>query len=68
MLGLSRLTRQNNRNVRLAMEASFIAVGWMLGGSVGVGTVITGLMIGPSLHFWLERLHSETPEHEHVVV
>lgn len=68
MLGLSRLTGVNNRNVRLAMEASWIAGGWLLGGAVGVGTVITGLMIGPSLHFWIQRLHSEPVEHEHVVV
>ncbi len=68
MLGLSRLTKQSNRNVRLAMEASWIVGGWLAGGVVGVGTVITGAMIGPSLHFWIERLHSETPEHEHVVV
>lgn len=68
MLGLSRLTKQNNRNVRLAMEATFIGTGWLLGGKVGVGTVITGAMIGPALHFWIQRLHSESPEHEHVVV
>jgi uncharacterized membrane protein YczE len=68
MLALSRLTGRSNRDVRLAMEASWIVGGWLLGGVVGVGTVITGVMIGPSLHFWIERLHSESPEHEHVVV
>ena len=68
MLGISRLTRFNNRQVRLALEASWLTMGWLLGGVVGVGSVITGLLIGPALHFWISRLHSETPEHEHVVV
>ncbi len=68
MLALSRLTRFNNRQVRLGLEGSWLVMGWLLGGSVGVGSVVTGLMIGPSLHFWIERLHSESPERDHVVV
>jgi uncharacterized membrane protein YczE len=35
------------------MEATALALGWILGGSVGVGTVITGLLIGPGMQFWL---------------
>lgn len=68
MLALSRRSRFNNRQVRLAMEASWLAMGWLLGGTIGVGTVMTGLLIGPALHFWIEQIHSEAPEQEHVVV
>ncbi len=68
MLALSRVTRFNNRQVRLALEAGWLFAGWLLGGAVGIGSVITGLMIGPMLHFWIERLHSEPVEQEHVVV
>ncbi|MDP1795456.1 MAG: hypothetical protein Q8K63_15055 [Acidimicrobiales bacterium] len=68
MLGLSRLTGVNNRSVRLALEAGFLLLGWLLGGVVGIGSVVTGVLIGPMLHFWIERLHSEPVEHEHLVV
>ena len=54
MLALSRRTGRSNRTVRLAMEASWLVMGWLLGGTIGVGTVITGLLIGPALHFWIE--------------
>ncbi|HVV37355.1 MAG TPA: hypothetical protein VHC63_12175 [Acidimicrobiales bacterium] len=56
MLALSRKTGRSNRAVRLAMEASWVATGWLLGGTIGLGTVITGLLIGPALHFWIERV------------
>jgi len=68
MLAISRRTGRSNRSVRLAMEASWLLMGWLLGGTIGVGTVMTGLLIGPALHFWIERVHSEDPEREHVVV
>jgi uncharacterized membrane protein YczE len=68
MLALSDRTGRSNRTVRLAMEGSWIVMGWLLGGTIGVGTVVTGLLIGPALHFWIERVHSEQPAHEHVVV
>jgi uncharacterized membrane protein YczE len=45
--------------VRAALETSALAVGWALGGTVGVGTVAFVLLIGPSIEgsFWLvERL------------
>ncbi len=53
MLGLRRLTRRPLAPIRVAMEATVLTVGWLLGGSVGVGTVITGLLIGPGIQFWL---------------
>jgi uncharacterized membrane protein YczE len=68
MLALSQRTGRSNRAVRLAMEGSWLVMGWLLGGTIGVGTVITGLLIGPSLHFWIQVVHSEEPQHEHVVV
>jgi uncharacterized membrane protein YczE len=68
MLALSERTGRSNRAVRLAMEGSWLVTGWLLGGTIGVGTVITGLLIGPSLHFWIQVVHSEEPEQEHVVV
>jgi uncharacterized membrane protein YczE len=68
MLAIAERTGRSNRSVRLAMEGSWLVLGWLFGGTIGVGTVITGLLIGPALHFWIERVHSESPAREHVVV
>jgi uncharacterized membrane protein YczE len=35
--------------VRLGIEVSVLAAGWLLGGSVGLGTVLFALLIGPSV-------------------
>lgn len=39
--------------VRTAIELTVIAVGWRLGGSVGVGTLLYALTIGPLVHVFL---------------
>jgi len=39
--------------VRTAIELTVIAVGWLLGGSVGVGTLLYALTIGPLVHVFL---------------
>ncbi|MFA9429524.1 YitT family protein [Egicoccus sp. AB-alg2] len=42
--------------VRAALELSVLAGGWLLGGTVGVGTVVFALAIGPIVHVALPRL------------
>ena len=37
--------------VRLSIEVVVLAVGWLLGGTVGVGTVLFALLIGPSVGY-----------------
>ena len=39
--------------VRLAIEAVVLVVGWLLGGTVGVGTIAFALLIGPSVGYGL---------------
>ena len=39
--------------MRTAIELSVIAVGWLLGGSVGLGTVLYAVTIGPLVHVFL---------------
>ena len=56
MLGICRLLRRKVTGVRLTMELTMLACGWLLGGAVGMGTVITGVVIGPSMQFWLRRV------------
>ncbi len=52
--------------VRTTMECSVLVVGFVLGGHVGVGTVLIALGIGPLTHAALRRfhlpVHGDTPE------
>ena len=43
----ARFPRLSIRLVRTAIEVTVLATGWLLGGSVGVGTVVYALAIGP---------------------
>jgi uncharacterized membrane protein YczE len=43
------------RTVRTVMELTVLAVGWLLGGNVGFGTVLFALAVGPILHVVLHR-------------
>ena len=47
MLGLSRKTGWSVRLTRTALEITVLVAGWLLGGAVGVGTVVIALTIGP---------------------
>ncbi|MET9376765.1 hypothetical protein ABZX98_21890 [Streptomyces sp. NPDC002992] len=55
MTGLHRLTGGSIRLVRTAIEVAVVATGFLLGGSVGVGTVLYALSIGPLAQFFLRR-------------
>lgn len=39
--------------VRTALEVTVVAVGWALGGNVGVGTVAFALLVGPMCQFFM---------------
>ena len=41
--------------VRILVDVSFVAVGFLLGGTVGVGTVICAFLVGPVADFFLPR-------------
>lgn len=47
MTGLVARTEWSVRLVRTSIEVTVLAVGWLLGGTVGVGTVVYALGIGP---------------------
>ena len=44
------------RVVRTGIEITVLVTGWLLGGTVGVGTVAYALGIGPLAHFFVPRL------------
>lgn len=60
MTGLNRVTGVSIRLVRTAIELTVIATGFVLGGTVGVGTVLYALSIGPLAQFFL-RLFAVPP-------
>ncbi len=49
------------RVVRTSIELTVLAVGWILGGTVGIGTVVYALGIGPIAHISIPRLAIATP-------
>jgi uncharacterized membrane protein YczE len=55
MTGLARRTGLSLRLVRTALEVSVVLVGLLLGGVLGVGTVIYALAIGPLAQLMLPR-------------
>lgn len=55
MTGLHRRTGQPLRLVRTCIEVTVLAVGFLLGGSLGAGTVLYALAIGPLAQFFLRR-------------
>ena len=50
MTGLVRRTGRSVRLVRTCIEVGVLALGWLLGGTVGVGTVLYAVAIGPVAH------------------
>ncbi len=47
--------------VRSGIELSAMAVGFLLGGTVGVGTLVFALGVGPNVAWWLPRLTVDQP-------
>jgi uncharacterized membrane protein YczE len=56
MTALVRRTGRSVGLVRTTLELTVLAVGWLMGGVVGVGTVAYAVAIGPIVHVLLPRL------------
>ncbi|MFD5327245.1 YitT family protein [Streptomyces sp. NPDC127092] len=68
MTGLHRLTGRSIRLVRTAIEVLVVTTGFLLGGSVGVGTVLYALAIGPLAQFFLRLFAVPEPDRVSTVV
>ncbi|MEW1657280.1 hypothetical protein [Streptomyces sp. NPDC093707] len=69
MTGLHLRTGRPVRLVRTCIEVTVLAAGFALGGSLGVGTVVYALAIGPLAQFFLRRFAIKgLPEPSSVVV
>jgi uncharacterized membrane protein YczE len=66
MTGLVARTGGSVRLIRTGIEVTVLAIGFMLGGTVGVGTVLYAIAIGPLVQFFLPlvsvRLSPPTPQ------
>ena len=61
MTGLARRTGGSIRLVRSCIEASVLIVGWLLGGTVGVGTIAFAVAIGPLAQVFLPIFDVASP-------
>jgi uncharacterized protein len=53
MIGLQKKTKLPIAAVRAILEITVVSIGWYLGGTVGVGTLLFAFGIGPSVAFGL---------------
>jgi uncharacterized membrane protein YczE len=61
MTGLVQRTGRSVRTVRTAIEVAVLLAGAALGGTLGLGTVLYALSIGPLVHVMLPRLTVPEP-------
>ena len=63
MTGLVARTGLSVRLIRTSIEATVLGVGWLLGGTVGVGTVIYAFGIGPLVQFFVRVIPERVLAH-----
>jgi uncharacterized membrane protein YczE len=61
MTGLAARTGRSLRSVRIVIELSVLAIGFALGGVVGLGTVLYAVAIGPLVQFFLPYVAVRLP-------
>ena len=58
MTGIQRITNFPIAWVRASIEISVVIIGWILGGTVGIGTILFAFGIGPAVAFSLHLINS----------
>jgi uncharacterized protein len=61
MLAISARTRARVGMVRALIETSVLALGWLLGGAAGIGTVLFAFGVGPAVELAFRLLRVELP-------
>lgn len=56
MTGVHQRTGWPVSRVRLGIEATVLTLGWLLGGTVGIGTVLFALLVGPAVGYGLRAV------------
>ena len=64
MLAIKRTTGISIRAARAIIEVTVVTIGWLLGGPVGIGTLVYALLVGPSVQwgFKIFNVHPHGPE------
>lgn len=62
MTGIAHRTGWSIRLVRTGIEVTVLAVGWALGGVVGIGTIVYAALIGPIVHLVLPLVTVALPQ------
>ena len=70
MLAIKRTTGLSLRVARAIIEVTVVAVGWLLGGPAGIGTLVFALLVGPSVQagFKLLKVEPHKPVEPEAVV
>lgn len=63
MLGIQRQTGWSVRRARASLEITVVALGWLLGGPAGLGTLVFAVFIGPAVQ-WGFKLFKVNPHRE----
>jgi uncharacterized protein len=63
MLAVARLFKTSVRTARTIVEVMVVAVAWLLGGSIGLGTLLFALTIGPAVQLAFRLLRVPAGKH-----
>jgi len=61
-VALTKRTGHSIRLVRTVLEVTIVAIGWLLGGVVGIGTVVYALAIGPIVQLFMPLVEVRVDE------
>ncbi len=69
MLAINKRSSKSVGTIRTIIELTALTVGWILGGSVGIGTIISGFGLGYAIQiaFKISRIDSKSLTHESVI-
>ena len=68
MLAINKRSSKSVGTVRTIIELSVLFIGWILGGSVGIGTIISGVGLGYAIEigFKISHMDSKTLVHKNI--
>jgi len=64
MLAVNRTTGLSVRLARTIIDVTVFAIGWLIGGPAGLGTLVVAFLVGPSIQFWFRVLKVEPHKEE----
>jgi uncharacterized membrane protein YczE len=59
MLAIKRKTGVSFRTARVLIDVTVVTIGWLLGGPMGIGTLVFALLVGPSVQWGFKALKVE---------